>query len=332
VVSIGIVEAVAFSARSMPKTPINVTESLRRAVADMSEKTNVALVGLVLRFNGDDDSIRTMWSEASNQKAHPDNPGAADRGLVWRLNKDEDPVAGERPTSPVADKAGYHAEELLIACWPVLLRGADLREEQVRAVDLILSKSPCYGAKGSSPLRVEPQSERLPAGCASKLASFVRAKSTQIEWRIAFLALAGSDAPSYTPIGGERIDRLMSERERELATHAQRQVESQAKLPLEAVLNARRVLEALPQPLRPGLARVGKVPSIDPAANENPQEKKARLDANKAIASYNKAVASLNTAATSNLNAARLPSIRLAQEGIVVLDRLPNVDVRRWTG
>ena len=63
----------------MPKRPINVSLLLRQAVADMAGQANPGLVGLVVRFNEDDSTIRDLWSEGSNAAKHRHNPHQADR-------------------------------------------------------------------------------------------------------------------------------------------------------------------------------------------------------------------------------------------------------------
>jgi len=302
----------------MRKSPINVSPALREAVTDMSTKASVQLVGLVLRFNGDDRTIRDLWSEPSNTPKHKYNPHHADRLQVYRHNNDADAGRGERAANKIVDLAGYHAEELLIICWAALLRGSELDENQLRRVDLVLSKSPCCGRAASSMLRLEGNPKYLPIGCAAKLAAFITSKNMAIEWRIAFLALAGSDAPDYTPIGGPGVNRLMSARERELATAAGQQVTYRDTV------------------AQPGLAQAAAWRTEAAQLQVQAQNLQGQAKGN-AMAGFKKLNQQANVLeqrtqqqTAAMFSTARTQSIGQAQQGIQLLDSLSNVDVRRW--
>lgn len=302
----------------MKKTPINVSPALRKAVGDMRAKALPQLVGLVMRFNEDDRTIRDLWSEGSDQNKHKHNPHLTDRLQIYRRINDNEPAAGERAANKVFDAAGYHAEELFIICWDALLRGAELREDQIGKVDLILSKSPCHGASASSAMKLQGINEYFPIGCASKLASFVTSKDQRIEWRIAFLALAGSDAPDYMPIGGSGVDRLMSARERELADTALRQVE----------------FRDHDAPTRRQQASVHEQRAQTLLAQANELQGKEKGNAFKQAGNAQKRARNIRSEVDQETRElfrnARTTSVVQAQRGIAILDRLPNVDVRRW--
>lgn len=304
----------------MPKRPINVSHLLRQAVTNMAGQANQALVGLVIRFNEDDTTIRDLWSEGSNAGRHLRNPDQADRAWVRRNRNDANLGLGTRWANKVADTAGYHAEELMIITWPALLRGAGLREDQVQSVDMVLSKSPCYGAAASSKLRLETQGREYGIGCANKLNEFIGTKRRDIQWRLAFLALAGSDAPDYAPVGGGGVDRLMSTRERELAAAAERQV-------------AHRDVVA-PAVMRQVGAMRGRAQTLQAVAPLfGGRERGALMTASGAInRQANQAATQVNQRTAQLFIAARTQSIGQAQHGITVLDQRVNVDVRRWVG
>ncbi|MET3177366.1 UNVERIFIED_ORG: hypothetical protein ABIC43_000505 [Variovorax guangxiensis] len=299
----------------MPKRAIQPTPAFRQAVDDMQAKAGPNTVGLVMRFNEDDSTLRDLWSEGSNAPKHKYNPHPADRPDMWRNDL---PNGGQRLANKVNDQRGYHAEEIFIACWPALLRGADLAEAQLRCVELVISKSPCHGRSGSSELRLGANPVYLPMGCSSKLSEFVQSKDRRIEWRVAFLSLNGSDATSYDPIGGPGFDRLMSAREREIADAADRQVRFQSvaapRMRSHALhLNNRAAVFEMVAPGLNGPARG----TLMTMARE---ERQAARDL----------LARVNQRSIALATQARTSSVGVAQQGIAVLERLPNVDVRRW--
>lgn len=304
----------------MAKRPMNVSPLLRQAVADMGGQANPALVGLVVRFNEDDNTIRDLWSEGSNAVKHRHNPHHTDRAQVTRNVNDANVGLGPRLANKVSDVAGYHAEELLIVSWAALLRGAGLAEHQVRSVDLVLSKSPCHGAGGSSKMRVNGIVGEFGIGCATKLGQFIGLRNTNIEWRIAFLALAGSDAPNYNPIGGHGVDRLMNSRDRQLATAAAQQVHHRH------VVVPQSQFQVAQHRLAAQTAQNQIAGAIGAAKGVHSNQAKA---SNRAAT-----VLDQQTQQRSALlfNQARTQSIGQAQHGIALLDQRSNIDVRRWVG
>lgn len=301
----------------MKKTPINVSHPLKDAVGDMREKANPKLVGLVMRFNEDDKTIRDLWSEGARTGKHEHNPPWTDRLQVYRHINDNNLVAGEYPANKVNAVAGYHAEELFIICWEALLRECQLQEDQIGKIDLVLSKSPCHGSSTSSAMKLRGITRYLPIGCASKLASFVTSKDQRIEWRIAFLALAGSDAENYAPIG-TGASRLMSKRELQLA---------------EAAHCKATTLDKLNKELE-DLEKKNKTATSFLTDNANTLEGTARnnayANAKKAKRQVTQKEKEVNDQTGTLSIPARTQSIMQAQQGIAILDRLPNVDVRRW--
>lgn len=299
----------------MPKRAIQPTPAFRQAVDDMQAKAGPNTVGLVMRFNEDDSTLRDLWSEGSNAPKHKYNPHPADRPEMWRCDL---PDGGSRRANKVNDIRGYHAEEIFIACWPALLRGADLQENQLRCVELALSKSPCYGDSGSSLLRLANTPRYMPVGCSSKLYEFVLAKDMRIEWRIAFLSLNGSDATSYAPIGGIGVDRLMSARERQIADAAVQQVRYQA-VDAPRALEFARLQANMSTLMR---QRANQLNGHDKGLLMN----EARAENQAAIALR----ARVQQRSTALQTQARPLSVGVAQQGIALLEGLPNVDVRRW--
>lgn len=284
----------------------------------MKAQAGPTLVGLVMRFNEDDSTLRDLWSEGSNAPKHRYNPHVTDRPAMYRYVDDLNPGTGVRTAERVADLAGYHAEELFIACWPALMRGADLREDELRCVEIVLSKSPCHGPTASSKLRLGTTPDYLPIGCASKLASFITAKDMGIEWRIAFLSLAGSDATDYNPIGGTNVDRLMNARDKLQADTAAYQLRYKA-VNVPRALEYARLQGNFSNAMRTKaltLQGFEKGELMEQAKKESRQS--ARL------------IATVRQRTTELLNQARTISIGTAQQGITVLESLPNVDVRRW--
>jgi hypothetical protein len=303
----------------MPKHAIEATPALREAVNEMKRNATADLVGLVMRFNNDDSTLRDLWSEGSNRPKHKYNPHPADRPVMYRYNNDNSLASGTRAVNKVNDIAGFHAEELFIVCWDALLRGASLREDQLRSVDIVLSKSPCHGGTASSMLRTADMPDFMPIGCSSKLHAFILAKDPRIEWRIAFLALAGSDAPNYDPIGGDGVDRLMNARDRQLADAARQQAQYRtqtaprrnvvSELERRFAQQARADAQGLNGQAR-GL-RIKEGGALDRTANTRDQQTRQQSN--------------------TLMRDARTTSIATAQAGITLLERLINVDVRRWT-
>lgn len=304
----------------MPKLPISLSPTLTAAVHRMRGTANIGLVGIVLRFNESDATIRELWSESTGSPANVVNPPSGDREQVYRYNDDNDIARGERPANKVADATGYHAEEILIIAWAALLRDAGLREDQLTHVDIILSKSPCHGVGGTSKLRLHAAAEYLPVGCASKLVEFIRAKSRAIQWHIAFLSLAGSDAASYVPAGGAGVDSIMNTRERELAAAAARQV--------DYIHNVQPGLERRAAELRTSAQaeNTRAATLIDRAKGE------AIGAAKKHAKAAQKITTDIRESRTRLYNEARTRSINQAQHGISLLETLINVDIRRWIG
>ena len=100
------------------------------AVAGMAGLARDDLVGLVVRFNSNDKHVATLWSEGSGSGCGPGNPDAASRPNMFRFKHDNLPWMGIRSALAVNDPAGYHAEELLIACWSGILGRFSLAESE----------------------------------------------------------------------------------------------------------------------------------------------------------------------------------------------------------
>lgn len=183
------------------------------AVAAMARLATVEQVGLVIRWNTDDARVLTLWSESPDHGVAGGNPPVEVRPAMFRPNH-----AGWRSASKVSDIAGYHAEELMIACWPRLLAAVELPPDEVVRVDMVLSKSPCFGDKGSSPLKVvhDEVDSTYGSGCSRKLHEFISGKPRRIDWRLFYIALAGASATSYENLGYSGHRGLMTDEELEL--------------------------------------------------------------------------------------------------------------------
>jgi hypothetical protein len=296
------------------------------AVANMAQTATDDLIGLVVRWNHDDGKLATLWSEPPGNPANPANPAVDDRPTMLRFVDDNNPRGGVRAALKQSDAAGYHAEELLIACWPKLLADANLVEPAITSVELVLSKTPCSGHNGSSPLVVcgDNLDTRYKTSCAEKLYAFCSARRGT-SFKIYYLALAGAHAGSYrldSIKGGFGVDRAMTPEEARLEQHrgalaalqsrkdgylAQAQGAIDAFSHAAATLKSAAVPEAQKALLRPQMG------ALKNAAK--PQQDAARR---------------LDLQIVEERIGARHVSLTTAQQGIVRLQSLANVDVVRW--
>lgn len=302
--------------------------SLREAVAKMAAAATDQKVGLVIRWNRNDELIRTMWSEGSEEAANPANPPPDIRPLMFRYLDDDDRRGGIRATLKQADRAGYHAEELMIACWPWLLTQYDLTETEISTVELVLSKSPCSGGKGSSPLIVPDCDDKdilYETSCAKKLTRFCGERS-DIRFKIYFLALAGAHAGKYAldTFWGPGVNRFMTAEERELdeARIALGRLGQQQggflKQAADEDTDFKKALARLQDPRTPRSEKLGL---------------KGQLGARqKASKEYKRQAANLGRPIEELRGPARSVSLATAQLGIALLQSLFNIDVMRWDG
>ncbi len=287
-------------------------------------------VGLVLRLNGDDSRVTTLWSESS-KKHDGTNPPVADRPMMFRFNDDDDNSKGIRAALPIDDVAGYHAEEILIATWPKLLAESGLSEDKLSRVDIVLSKSPCIE---SSPLIVRggsmeaPHDCRFGKGCAEKLRVFCAARPN-VSFNIHYVALAGAKAGNYeveTKPVGERLQRWMTAEEKGHLEPA-RQALPKAYGDFIASDETLSVLRECDELLTPVYQDLIDSTSEKDKKREYASELKATLNSTR---SYEKALNAAKKKLQMTEDLARKKSLNNAQRGLVRLDALANVSIERW--
>lgn len=300
--------------------------SLLIAVPLMAAGATVQRVGLVLRFNNDDTTVRTMWSESPSTVADVANPPNGDRSPMYRPQSDLLPLGPRRSVPPSNDIAGFHAEELLISAWTAILRDAGILEGNLRNVDLVLSKSPCHGPSGSSPLSLTLGGQLFPQGCAGKLAEFVKTKPRIIRWRVFFLSLAGSHATSYQQ-RGYGFRRLMNEEELELARAARAHVFQRDVLdPIQARTAQNWRDASMFAQQRGALIRDSPFLKKTHGKDIGPA-----FSASKKYGQLSHGVEREREERARELwEQARFSSVRQAQSGISVLETVFNIDCRRW--
>jgi hypothetical protein len=305
------------------------------AVAAMAESAKDDLVGLVVRFNSNDNHVATLWSEGSRSACGPGNPDAASRPTMFRLNDDNQPRKGIRSALAIGDQAGYHAEELLIACWSRILGEFFVAESDLTRVEMVLSKSPCFGERGSSPLIISLQDLyhiRYGMGCSRKLYQFIRAKSRAIRWNIYYIALAGAKAGDYTWIGYSGHRGLMTREELDLdmwrrlrvwyRDNIREDMLSFADFYARLATAGEEEMTAIQGTLQtkpPNKAELGKQLGVI--------KKQVGKDKGQADTIRSKVEAKMK----DFFDNARLQSLYNAQRGISLLQSLVNVDVARWS-
>ena len=290
------------------------------AVTAMASGASRDRVGLVVRWNSDDTKIRTLWSELAFSAGDIANPTPGERPMMFRRNDDANPALGIRSVTPIGDRAGLHAEEILIACWPALLASVHLTDAQVHTVELVLSKSPCTGSQGSSPLIVNRSmpgagvvaATQYDAGCASKLHTFCGARRN-IKFTISYLAMAGAHTNDYTAatrgqLGG--VKRFMTNEESALDPDR---------------VNFARSSEALSR-------HESTAKTIDSqfTAAKTDNNVQALRALGSQFAAVKKQANQAKRLVDASVGPARIESLHLAQAGIAKLQSLVNVDVVRW--
>lgn len=317
--------------------------SLQKTVTAMAGSATDEKVGLVIRWSQDDAKIKTIWSEASGTGVGTGNPTIQDRPAMFRQEVDD--VNQWRATSPANDAAGYHAEELMIACWSRLLVQISLQQAGLSIVEMVLSKSCCYGEKGSSPLRLVNQQvgKTYGASCSQKLYTFISELPKKIKWHICYITIAGARAGRYDRIGYGGHRGLMTSEELELDMWRQLHVwyrdeikpdmtsfadfwahlsdlsEQQLKPLTEKMKGIRLIEKEKPGTISPEIKRtlgrrIGAL-SKETSGYKNYSDKLKKEIKDK-IKNFRKR--------------GRLSSLYTAQRGIDLLQSLVNVDVSRW--
>ena len=304
--------------------------TLKTAALAMARSATDEKVGLVIRFNGDDSKLVTIWSEGSGEGLGEGNPTIQNRPAMFRPTEVENQW---RAANKVSDAAGYHAEELMIACWDYLLTQVTLLESAITTVEMVLSKSPCYGIKGSSPLKL-PVDTIFESGCSKKLEKFIKSKSKTIKWYINYIALAGAKTVKYDWIGYSGHRGFMTREELDLDMWRRLNVWYRDNIKSDMLsfadfwekLSGERSEELQKLKLQLGNKSLGK-------SEKDVLVKKLQTYVSE-MKKFSKHSLGLKTEVRDKSNEfvekARLSSLYTAQHGISLLQCIINVDVNRW--
>jgi hypothetical protein len=294
----------------------------------MCQTATDVTVGMVLRFDEDDDLCWLFFSEGPSGPVES-NPTYTNRGVVIRyMQKGDNP----RAVSSDPNAFGFHSEELMIGCWEKILQEAATRKSASSAyapklVEMILTKSPCYGTKGSLELEVirsDSKVGKYSHGCATKLKQFITGEAKSVkEWRIFFLTLAGSrtdqDSGKSTSVAHWAV--ITDE---DLKRH--KVLVQWVKTRTELTKDLNTTTENVQK-----LAKQKK--SLESAS---PLDKQAVKDTGtlygKTVKTQNKLQKELKDKELKARNDARYESMANAQRGIVELDLIGNVHVERLLG
>lgn len=331
-------------------------------LAEVTQMANTAsddVVGLVLRLNSDDRKTKTLYSEPAGSQPNPINPGPEKRAAICFQQTGSNSATGPGTTAiahlatgSLPQKVGLHAEELLILIWDSMLKEFELTEDKLKRVEIVLSKSPCFGGKGSAPMTVggpDGTSVRYAEGCSSKLRQFCGHDSRKkIKFEIYFIALAGAHAgerdggdhpygpaairaPAWPagPATPEPIaNRPPTQINKALMTAEERALDP-ARIALahaaeskNAASEARTLREKTFQDLKQQLQTAEKT--------KKKEISKQLGEAQKAVKAAQKTERSKTDELADKARDARHTSLSLAQQGIVQLSGLANVDVSRW--
>ncbi|WP_224361402.1 hypothetical protein [Hyalangium versicolor] len=140
-------------------TYINMSPQFMNAINRLiyEASKNPVEVGVLMRWNENDQFMWTLWSEAF----HP--------GIVTQYS-----------AHTATRQIGGHTEEILIRNWQGYVHEAGFTP---RIVDIILTKLPCLTR--SAPFTLG--THQLPSGCTFKLKEFIENIATAVlDWRIAY--------------------------------------------------------------------------------------------------------------------------------------------------
>lgn len=171
---------------------IDFTPRFLKAINRLIKNNVPGEVGLLMRWNNNDNLIWTIWSESFS-----DEGGVAsyNRKVVTRMEIKKGDLVPCRPTT-----LGGHAEEIMIRNWEGYQAEAEMTEEP-RTVDIFLTHSPCLDSSNI----FSDGSETWPKGCAPKLSKLIDMKGSSIEWRIAFWDYYGSFSSRTKALAAVRI-------------------------------------------------------------------------------------------------------------------------------
>ena len=174
--------------------------SFKTAIDDMMAASTDDKVGLVLRWDQNDDFMWTYFSSPRAAAMAPNLTPVGMNGFV-RKRRDYTKTGGHNDVMlGTTASEGFHAEELMLLSWEGLLTSARAHNASYypKTVEMVLSKSPCNGNSGSAPLDVMYTHGTFSfdvVGCAAKLAKFIRTQPVN-KWIIRYYHLAGAKSNS----------------------------------------------------------------------------------------------------------------------------------------
>ncbi|HMD20088.1 MAG TPA: hypothetical protein VKH40_07185 [Alloacidobacterium sp.] len=270
--------------------------SFATAIQEMRNHSNDDTVGLVVRWDQDDNR---MWTFYSSPRAAAIPPGLSPVEMSTFNRQVWD--SGDKKYKPGGQSAaeGFHAEEIMLLSWENLLKSQRVGNADYypSTVELVLSKSPCNGDSGSAPIEIMYSGgtfEFKKNGCATKLAEFIQTQLVK-KWIIRYYDLGGSKSYSTDK---DRLD-----------------AGAQYVPKLEKVLSDAAAMKAnwqqnVPQKMSKAPAEVQKG-AVNRAADALLDKFEKKPDN---VELYNKM---------------RLVSVYQAQHGISILERITNVDISR---
>lgn len=177
--------------------------SFSNAVQNMISQSTDIVIGLVVRWDEDDSLVWTFWSVGPS-KSFPKSASPVFIAPFTRIRRDflANNSGHEDHHLGLSFDLGLHAEEVLLLSWENLLnvvrQSKGKPEYYPKRVDLVLSKSPCHGDSGSSPLTIRFSNGVLGfnhTGCAYKLRDFMKSQPVK-KWSLRYFDLAGSKSSS----------------------------------------------------------------------------------------------------------------------------------------
>jgi len=173
---------------------VNITPTLRRAMQNLLTYSN-GETGLIMRWNNDDRTIETVWSEGYKNIENVTQVGSG-RAPIQRLENTYD----ESKSQP---NFGGHAEEILIRTWDYYKKSLGIYPI---SVDIILTHSPCRDVSG---VFRDAKGTVWPCGCSNKLYKLINEIETNVKvWNIAYFAYYGTAASTGKAIEG--VSKLQS--------------------------------------------------------------------------------------------------------------------------
>ncbi|HVJ52464.1 MAG TPA: hypothetical protein VM689_08390 [Aliidongia sp.] len=158
---------------------MKVTDKLRQSMRNLLQEARDE-VGLVMRFDEDDTTIQTIWSEG-----YVDVPGV-DQSSLKRIEAERiDLKKSGFQTSDSQPELGGHAEEIMIRRWAFYEKEYG---RQPKLVDIVLTHSPCWDVSGI--LKID--NSQWPAGCGPKLYRLVTERNYVSKWQIAYFKYYGT--------------------------------------------------------------------------------------------------------------------------------------------